>query len=115
MKLRTNKTAAMLVLAGAMLWQSGCGGSGANVVVDTVSPTSDGGHRRDHPGVYLNGDGFDEPDSTWTCTYRLHARAHDGDIPTRQQTRRQNCTSGQTVNGGSIGTWTSTRLPRTTH
>ena len=40
MKLRTMKTAAMLALAGAMAWQSGCSGSGANTVVDTVSPST---------------------------------------------------------------------------
>jgi len=110
MKLRTMKMAAMLMLAGAMLWQNGCGGSGANTVIDTVSPTT---------AIVIAGTvqtfsstvtGSTTTTSQWTCTY-VYTPLPTTSQPSPSQQGPFNCTSGQTVSalgGGSLGTWTTT-------
>jgi hypothetical protein len=110
MKLRTMKMAAMLMLAGTMLWQNGCGGSGANTVIDTVSPTT---------AIVIAGTvqtfsstvtGSTTTTSQWTCTY-VYTPLPTTSQPSPSQQGPFNCTSGQTVSalgGGSLGTWTTT-------
>jgi hypothetical protein len=107
MKFRTNKIAAMLLLASALIWESGCGSSSANVTVDTVSPTSTTviaattqvfTSTVTGPSTNLN--------STWTCSY-VYTPAPTTAQPNPTPTTAATCTSGQTVNGGSIGTWTT--------
>ena len=80
MKFRTNKVAALLLGArerhavGEQLRRFGCKRGGRYGV-----PNQHGGHRRDHPGVYLNRDGFDEPGFHLDLYLCLHARGHSRD------------------------------------
>jgi DNA-binding beta-propeller fold protein YncE len=106
MKFRTNKVAALLLLGSAMVWESGCGGSGANVVVDTVSPTATTVIAGTTQVFTSTVTGSTNLDSTWTCTY-VYTPAATTATPNPVATTAANCTSGQTVNGGSIGTWTT--------
>lgn len=109
MKLRTFKTAATLALAGAVL-QGGCGGSGANTVLDTVSPptaTVIAGTVQTFSSTVT---GSTTTTSAWTCTY-VYTPNPTTSQPNPAQVGPLNCSSGQTVpalNNGSLGTWTST-------
>ena len=106
MKFRTIKTAAMLLLAGVMLWQNGCGGSTVNQIIDTVAPAS---------AVVIAGTvqtfsstvtGSTTTTSTFACTYSYTP------LPTTAQPNPKAvtgpCTSGMSLNGGTVGTWTDT-------
>ncbi|MGB9433538.1 MAG: hypothetical protein WBQ89_14945 [Candidatus Acidiferrum sp.] len=110
MKLSTNRTAAMLVLAGAMMWQNGCSGSGANTVVDTVSPptaTVIAGTVQTFSSTVT---GSTTTTSQWTCTF-VYTPLPTTAQPNPTQVAKQNCTSGLKVaalNNGTLGTWTST-------
>jgi len=106
MKFGTNKLAAMLLLGSAIVWVSGCGGSGANIVVDTVSPSSQiviAGTTQVFTSTVT---GSTNLNSTWSCTY-VYTPAPTTATPNPVATPATPCTSGQTVNGGSIGTWTT--------
>jgi hypothetical protein len=110
MKLRIMKTAAMLALAGAMAWQSGCSGSGANTVVDSVSPTAATVIAGTVQTFSSTVTGSTTTTSQWTCTY-VYTPTATTSQPSPTQQGPFNCTSGQTVaalNNGSLGTWTST-------
>ncbi len=110
MKWRTMKTAAMVMLAGAMMWQNGCGSSSPNTIIDTVSPAA---------AVVIAGTvqtftstvtGSSTTTSQWTCTF-VYTPLPTTAQPNPTQTPVANCTSGQTVpalNNGSLGTWTTT-------
>jgi len=111
MRLRTIKTAALLALAGAMAWQSGCSGSsGANTVIDTVSPAAATVIAGTVQTFSSTVTGSTTTTSQWTCTY-VYTPTPTTSQPSPQQQGPFNCTSGQTVpalNGGSLGTWSST-------
>src|ERR1700741_5142174 len=114
MKFRTIKTAAMLSLAGALFWENGCGSSGVNTIVDTVSPPA---------AVVIAGTvqtfsstvtGSTTTTSQWnTCSYvytPLPTTAVPNPVPVKP-IPIPNCASGTKVaalNNGSLGTWTST-------
>src|ERR1700751_4807717 len=110
MKLQKIKTAALLALAGAMAWQSGCSGSGANTVVDTVSPTAATVIAGTVQTFSSTVTGSTTTTSQWTCTY-VYTPNPTTSQPSPKQQGPFNCTSGQTVaalNNGSLGTWSST-------
>ena len=106
MKFHTMKTAAMLLLASVMLWQNGCGGSTVNQVLDRVTPPS---------AVVIAGTvqtfsstvtGATTTTSKFACTYSFTP------LPTTAVPNPKavtgNCTSGMSLNGGTVGTWTDT-------
>ncbi|MGB7845619.1 MAG: hypothetical protein WBL63_08395 [Candidatus Acidiferrum sp.] len=105
MKLRTIKTAAML-LAISVLWQNGCSSSHVNTVVDSVSPPSATVIAGTTQVFTSTVTGSTTLTSTWTCTY-VYTPAATTAVPNPTQTKPATCTSGQTVNGGNIGTWTT--------
>jgi hypothetical protein len=109
MKWRTIKTAAMLATAVAML-QSGCGGSGANTVIDTVSPTTATVIAGTVQTFTSTVTGSTTTTSQWSCTY-VYTPNPTTAQPNPAQTAAANCTSGQKIpalGNGSLGTWTST-------
>ncbi len=106
MKFRTIKTAAMLLLAGVMLWQNGCGGSTVNQIIDTVAPASAlviAGTVQTFSSTVT---GSTTTTSTFACTYSYTP------LPTTAQPNPKAvtgpCTSGMSLNGGTVGTWTDT-------
>lgn len=114
MKLRTVKTTAMLLLAGAIFWENGCSGSGVNTIVDTVSPTAATVIAGTVQTFSSTVTGSTTTTSQWnTCSYvytPLPTTAVPNPVPVKPITI-PNCTSGTKVaalNNGSLGTWTST-------
>lgn len=107
MKSRIFKSAAMLMLAGIFLWLNSCS-STPNTVVVTVSPTTGTAIAATVLTFTSTVTGSTTTTSTWNkCTY-VYTPLPTAATPSPTQQGPYNCTSGQTVNGGSIGTWTST-------
>lgn len=106
MKVRVIPSAAALLLAGALCGLAGCGSSNVNQVVDTVSPAASTVIAATTQTFVSTVTGTTNLDSTWTCTY-VYTPAPTTSNPNPSQQGPYNCTSGQTVNGGSIGTWTT--------
>jgi hypothetical protein len=110
MRLCRIQTLAMVVLVGGVVLQNGCGGSGANTVVDTVSPataTVVAGTVATFTSLVT---GSTTVTSNWTCTY-VYTPNPTSSQPTPAQVGPLNCTSGQKIpalNNGSIGTWNVT-------
>ena len=104
------QSAAIVLLAGFTLWQSGCGGSSsANQVAVTVTPPAAivvAGTTQVFTSTVTGPVSNNNINSTWTCTY-VYTPLPTTATPNPTPTTAQNCTSGQTVNGGSIGTWTT--------
>jgi DNA-binding beta-propeller fold protein YncE len=92
--------------AGLALLISGCGSSSPNVITVTVSP----GSARVIAGQVSNFTatvgGSTTLTVTWSCTY-VYVPLPTTTTPNPPATKPAACTSGQTVNGGSIGTWTT--------
>ncbi|MGB2664224.1 MAG: hypothetical protein WAK48_09485 [Candidatus Acidiferrum sp.] len=110
MKWRTMETAAMLMLAGALMFENGCSGSGPNTVVVTVSPPAETVIADTVATFTSTVTGTTNLASTWSCTF-VYTPLPTTAQPNPAQTAKQNCTSGQTVaalGGGSLGTWTAT-------
>ncbi len=107
MRLRVSKTAAMVTLAGVMLWQNGCSSSSPNTILDTVTPSAATVIAGTVQTFTSTVTGTDTTTSQFTCTY-VYTPAPTTAQPNPVQTSPATCTSGQTVNGGSIGTWTDT-------
>lgn len=104
MRLRTIHTGALL-LAGAILWLSGCGGgsSSLNQVVDSVVPASAAVIAGTTTVFTSTVTGSTNIDSSWTCSYSyLPANATSTTKPTTGT-----CTSGMSLNGGNVGVWTT--------
>ena len=106
MKFRWSKIPAILILAGATLWQGGCSSSSINTIVDTVSPPSATVIAGTTQVITSTVTGATDVNSSWSCTY-VYTPAPTSSQPNPPPTSPANCTSGMTVNGGSIGTWTS--------
>jgi hypothetical protein len=105
MKVRAYSCAG-LALASAILLLNGCGSSGPNTVVDTVSPTSTTVTAGTTQVFTSTITGSTNLNSTWTCSY-VYTPAPTTANPNPKTTSAATCTSGQTINGGSIGTWTT--------
>lgn len=111
MKWHTIKMAAMLALAGGVLWQNGCGSSGANQVVVTISPPTATVIANTTQTFSAAVTGSTTTTSTWTCSYVYTPNPTTQNPNPSQVGPINNCTSGQTVaalGGGSLGTWTQT-------
>ena len=107
MKVRALKKAAMvLVAAGSALWQSSCGSGSPNQVADTVLPAASVVVAGTTQVLTSTVTGTTNLDSTWSCTY-VYTPAPTTSVPNPKPTTAADCTSGQKVNGGSIGTWTT--------
>src|SRR5271165_2765800 len=107
MKLRMIKGLATLAAMSAMLWMGGCGGSSANVITVTVSPSSATVVAGQVYSFSATVGGSTTTTVQWTCTY-VYTPLPTTTVPNPTTTSKTACTSGQTVNGGSIGTWTTT-------
>ncbi|HUN63991.1 MAG TPA: hypothetical protein VMU53_18470 [Candidatus Sulfotelmatobacter sp.] len=111
MKWRTMKIAAMLALAGGAIWQNGCGSSGVNQVVVTISPPTATVIANTVQTFSATVTGSTTLTSTWTCSYVYTPNPTTQNPNPAQVGPINNCTSGQKVSalgGGSLGTWTST-------
>jgi DNA-binding beta-propeller fold protein YncE len=106
---RIHTLATMMLVAGVVL-QNGCGGSGANTVVDTVSPATATVVAGTVQTFTSTVTGSDTLTSTWTCTY-VYTPNPTTSQPSPAQQGPFDCSSGQKVpalNNGSLGTWTIT-------
>jgi len=99
-----------LILAICAAWaamvMSGCGSSSANVVTVSVTPGAVpvvAGQVASFTAVV---GGSTTLTVAWTCTY-VFTPLPTTATPNPVQTKAAPCTSGQMVNGGSIGTWTT--------
>jgi DNA-binding beta-propeller fold protein YncE len=107
MSWRMTRNSILAVCAtGAAMAMSGCGSSSVNVVTVSVTPsavTVVAGQVENFTAVV---GGSTTLTVAWTCTYvytPLPTTATPNPVPTKAAP----CTSGQTVNGGSVGTWTT--------
>src|SRR5260221_2560905 len=93
--------------AGAAIAVSGCGSSSnANVVTVSVTPSAVTVVAGQVQNFSATVGGSATLTVVWTCTFvytPLPTTATPNPVPTKAAP----CTSGQTVNGGSIGTWTT--------
>ena len=93
--------------AGVALMMSGCGSSSnANVVTVSVSPVAVTVVAGQVQNFSATVGGSATLTVVWTCTY-LYTPLPTTATPNPVATKAAPCTSGQTVNGGSIGTWTT--------
>ena len=106
MKFRWSRIPAVLILAGATLWQGGCSSSSPNQILDTVSPPTAMVIAGTTQVLTSTVTGATDINSSWSCTY-VYTPAPTSSQPNPSQPQPANCTSGMTVNGGSIGTWTT--------
>lgn len=109
MKGRITHTAVMLTFAAVLLLQNGCGGSGPNTVVDTVSPTAATVVAGTVQTFTSSVTGSTTTTSQWTCSY-VYTPASTTSNPNPSSVTVNNCTSGAKMQGGTgnIGTWSST-------
>lgn len=109
MRLRTKKVAGVLLLAGAMVWQSGCSSASPNTVVVTVFPTSAAVIAGTVQTFTATVTGSTTTTSQWTCSY-VYTPAATTSNPTPKQVTVSSCSPGDKFQGGTgtIGTWTST-------
>jgi len=104
------RTARNSILAGCAAWaamaMSGCGSSSANVVTVSVTPsevTVVAGQVENYTATV---GGSTTLTVVWTCTF-IYTPLPTTATPNPVATKPAPCTSGQTVNGGNIGTWTT--------
>ena len=109
MKFRMKKTAAVVTLAAAAIWQSSCGGSGANTVIDTVSPTIATVIAGTVQTFSSTVTGSTTTTSQWSCSYTYTVAPTTAQPNPPTQTVKS-CNSGDKMQGGTgtIGTWTTT-------
>ena len=107
MKFRAFQYTALAILCGAILVLNGCSSSGPNVITVTVSPTAIvviAGQVQTFTATV--GGSTTTTVSTWTCQYSYTP------LPTSTTPNPKavtgTCTSGSTLNGGSVGTWVIT-------
>jgi hypothetical protein len=92
--------------AGATIVMSGCGSSSANVVTVSVTPSAVTVVAGQVENFTATVGGSTTLTVAWTCTF-VYTPLPTTATPNPVQTKAAPCTSGQTVNGGSIGTWTT--------
>ena len=106
MKLRWMKATALLMAMCAAIWVAGCGGSSANVVTVTVSPASATVVAGQVLSFAATVGGSTTTTVQWTCSY-AYTPAPTTTVPNPTAVKGT-CTSGSSLNGGTVGTWTST-------
>jgi hypothetical protein len=109
MKGRITHTAAIIVFAAALMLQNGCGGSGANTVTDSVSPSTASVIAGTVQTFTSSVGGSSTTTSVWTCSY-VYTPASTTSNPNPSSVTVNNCKSGDKMQGGTgnIGTWSST-------
>jgi DNA-binding beta-propeller fold protein YncE len=107
MKWQTAKVA-LLAAGAACAWLvSGCGGSSnPNVVTVTISPPAAAIIAGQIANFTATVGGSTTLTVQWSCSY-VYTPLPTAQVPNPKPTTKADCTSGQTVNGGSIGTWTT--------
>jgi hypothetical protein len=107
MSWRTARNSILAVCAaGAAMVMSGCGSSSANVVTVSVTPTEVTVVAGQVENYTATVGGSTTLTVAWTCTF-VFTPLPTTATPNPVQTKAAPCTSGQNVNGGSIGTWTT--------
>jgi hypothetical protein len=106
MKLWRAKKTILTASAALALLISGCGSSSPNVVTVTITPSAAVAIAAQVVNLTATVGGSTTLTVNWSCTY-VYTPLPTTANPNPTQTSAQNCTSGQTVNGGSIGTWTT--------
>ena len=105
MMLRKLKTTALLVAMSGSLWFAGCSSSGPNQVAVTVTPASALAVAGTVTTFSATVTGSTNIDSSWTCSYSYTP------VPTTTTPSPKavtgTCTSGTSLNGGNVGTWTT--------
>jgi hypothetical protein len=91
---------------GAAMAMSGCGSSSVNVVTVSVTPAAITVVAGQVTNFTATVGGSATVTVAWTCTY-VYTPLPTTAVPNPVQTKPAPCTSGATVNGGSIGTWTT--------
>ncbi|HUL33259.1 MAG TPA: hypothetical protein VL128_05210 [Candidatus Eisenbacteria bacterium] len=108
MKWREAKKLVLGTVAGLAVIAGGCGGgSSANVVSVTVSPSGVTTIAGQVTNLTATVGGSTTLTVQWTCSY-TYVQPGTSTNPTPTTSSAAACTSGQTVNGGSIGTWVTT-------
>src|SRR6267378_1118957 len=93
--------------AGAAMVMSGCGSSSANVVTVSVSPGALTVVAGQVANFTATVGGSTTLTVAWTCTYLFTPLPTTANPNPTQIPKPLPCTSGASVNGGSIGTWTT--------
>ncbi len=104
MKWRMAQNLVLAVCAGVALLISGCGSANLNVVTVTVTPAGGTVIAGQIENLTATVNGATVLTVQWTCTYvytPLPTTATPNPVPSKAAP----CTSGSTVNGGTIGTW----------
>src|SRR6516162_7996816 len=105
MRLRKLKTTVLLLLLSGAMWFAGCSSSGPNQVAVTVIPVSTLAVAGTVSTFAATVTGSTNIDSTWTCGYSFTP------VPTTTTPNPKpvtgTCTSGMSLNGGNVGSWTT--------
>lgn len=107
MRFRPLHFAALGILCSAILLLNGCSSSSPNVITVTVSPSSIiviAGQVQSFTATV--GGSTTTTVSTWTCSYSYQPLPTAA-VPSPKAVTGA-CTSGQSLNGGTVGTWVST-------
>lgn len=97
-----------LLFASAAIFLAACGGgSTTNVIVDTVAPVGQVVVAGTVASFSSTVTGATVTTSKWTCTF-VYTPLPTTAQPSPTPTTAAPCTSGMSVNGGTIGTWTTT-------
>jgi hypothetical protein len=105
MKLRWKQGTALLAGICAAIWMSSCGGSSANVVTVTVSPATATVVAGQVLSFTATVGGSTTTTVQWSCSY-AYTPAPTTQVPNPTAVKGT-CTSGSSLNGGTVGTWTS--------
>jgi hypothetical protein len=106
MKWWNAKKTVLTISAALALLISGCGSSSPNVISVTITPSAAVAIASQVTNLTATVGGTTTLTVNWSCTY-VYTPLPTTANPNPTQTSAANCTSGQTVNGGSIGTWTT--------
>jgi DNA-binding beta-propeller fold protein YncE len=107
MKFRVFQSAALGIACSAILVLSGCGGSGPNVISVTVSPAATiviAGQVQSFTATV--GGSTTTTVTNWPCTYSYTPLPTTA-VPSPKAVTGT-CTSGSSLNGGTVGTWVIT-------
>ena len=105
MMLRKLKTTALLMAMSGSLWFAGCSSSSPNQVAVTVTPASALAVAGTVTTFSATVTGSTNIDSSWTCSYSYTPVATTTTPSPKAVTGT--CTSGMSLNGGNVGTWTT--------
>src|ERR1700741_4663788 len=105
MMLRKLKTTALLIVIGGAMWFSGCSSSSPNQVSVVVSQPAALVVAGTVATFSATVNGSTNINSAWTCGYS-YLPAPTTAVPSPQPVTGT-CTNGMSLNGGTVGTWTT--------